>query len=246
MGQEASAPVAVYNTKLQACGRPLGVTATPLLFAMEKGCLVVELSLETPPLPRTFYDRPTLDVARELIGKTLLRRASAGVAGGMIVETEAYVAAIDPSAHAYRGQTPRNRSMFAQPGTAYVYRSYGIHYCLNVVTEAEGVAAAVLIRAIRPLVGIELMRARRGERIGDRDLARGPGRLCQALALTTADDGDDLLGAQLWISETPGLEGALPIAATPRIGITQAADWLWRFVVVADPYVSARGVRAVE
>lgn len=197
-------------------------------------------------MPRAFYDRPTLEVARDLIGKTLLRQTAVGVAGGMIVETEAYVAAIDPSAHAYRGQTPRNRSMFAEPGTAYVYRSYGIHFCLNVVTEGAGVAAAVLIRAIRPLVGVELMRARRGERIGDRDLARGPGRLCQALALTTDDDGSDLLGAHLWISDTPGLEAELPIAATPRVGITQAADWPWRFVVVGDPFVSARGVRAVK
>ncbi|HZC05807.1 MAG TPA: DNA-3-methyladenine glycosylase [Ktedonobacterales bacterium] len=195
------------------------------------------------PLPRAFYDRPTLEVARDLIGKTLLRRTAEGVAGGTIVETEAYVAAIDPSAHAYRGQTPRNQSMFGEPGVAYVYRSYGIHYCLNVVTEGRDVAAAVLIRAIRPEVGVGLMRQRRGERVADRDLARGPGRLCQALALTTADDGTDLHGPALWLSEAPDLDDALPIAATPRVGITQAADWPWRFVVVGDPYVSARGVK---
>ncbi|HEY8325046.1 MAG: DNA-3-methyladenine glycosylase [Ktedonobacterales bacterium] len=195
------------------------------------------------PLPRAFYDRPTLEVARELIGKTLLRRTGEGVAGGLIVETEAYVSAIDPSAHGFRGQTPRNRSMFGEPGHAYVYRSYGIHFCLNVVTEGEGVAAAVLIRAIRPLVGVELMRARRGERIAERDLARGPGRLCQALALTLADDGADLLGPSLWLAETPAMEAALPIAATPRVGIAQAAEWPWRFVVAGDPFVSARGVK---
>lgn len=197
----------------------------------------------TAPLPRAFYDRPTLDVARGLIGKTLLRRTADGVAGGMIVETEAYISAIDPSAHGFRGPTPRNRSMFGEPGHAYVYRSYGVHFCLNVVTEGAGVAAAVLIRAIRPQVGVELMRARRGERVAARDLARGPGRLCQALALTLADDGDDLLGAALWITEPPASDGALPIAATPRVGITQAADWPWRFVVAGDPYVSGRGVR---
>ena len=201
-------------------------------------------TIDAEPLPRAFYDRPTLEVARDLIGKTLLRRTEEGLAGGMIVETEAYVAAIDPSAHAYRGQTPRNRSMFGEPGIAYVYRSYGIHYCLNVVTEGVGVAAAVLIRAIRPQVGVELMQWRRGERIAERDLARGPGRLCQALALTTRDDGADLLGPALWISETPGLADAPPIATTPRVGITQAADWPWRFVVIGDPYVSARGVSA--
>lgn len=195
------------------------------------------------PLPRAFYARPTLEVARDLIGKTLWRRTEAGVSGGVIVETEAYVAAVDPAAHAYRGKTPRNASMFAAPGTAYVYRSYGIHYCLNVVTEAEGVAAAVLLRAIRPTVGLDLMRARRGPGIVDRDLARGPGRLCQALALNLADDSASLLdGDHLWISETPGA-ATLPIATTPRIGITQAADWPWRFVVAGEPHVSARGVR---
>ena len=198
---------------------------------------------QTAPLPRTFYDRPTLDVARDLIGKTLLRRTAEGVAGGMIVETEAYVSAIDPSAHGFRGQTPRNRSMFGEPGRAYVYRSYGIHFCLNVVTEGEGVAAAVLIRAIRPQVGVELMRARRGGRVAERDLARGPGRLCQALALTLADDGADLLGSALWIAEPPASDGALPIIATPRVGITQAADWPWRFVVAGDAYVSGRAVK---
>ena len=195
------------------------------------------------PLPRTFYDRPTLEVARDLIGKTLLRRTAEGLAGGLIVETEAYVSAIDPSAHGFRGQTPRNRSMFGEPGHAYVYRSYGIHFCLNVVTEREGVAAAVLIRAIRPQIGIELMRARRGERITDRDLARGPGRLCQALALTLDDDGADLLGASLWLAATPAIEATLPIAETPRIGISQAAEWPWRFVVSGDPFVSGRGVK---
>ena len=195
------------------------------------------------PLPRAFYDRPTLDVARDLIGKTLLRRTVDGLAGGVIVETEAYVAAIDPAAHAYRGKTPRNASMFAAPGAAYIYRSYGIHYCLNVVTEAEGQAAAVLLRAIRPTIGLDLMRARRGPGIRDRDLARGPGRLCQALALTTAEDGVDLLGDALTITETPDAE-RLAVAATPRVGITRAADWMWRFVAAGDPYVSARGVRS--
>ena len=195
------------------------------------------------PLPRAFYARPTLDVARDLIGKTLLRRTADGLAGGVIVETEAYVAAIDPASHAYRGKTPRNASMFAAPGTAYVYRSYGIHSCLNVVTETEGVAAAVLLRAIRPTIGLDLMRRRRGVAIRDRDLARGPGRLCQALALTIADDGDDLLGADLWIAETPNLE-PLTIGATPRIGITQAADWPWRFVVAGERHVSGRGIRS--
>lgn len=212
--------------------------------------MVQQMALEAAPaLPGAFYDRPTLEVARDLIGTLLLRRTAEGVAGGLIVETEAYVAAIDPSAHAYRGKTLRNRSMFGRPGLAYVYRSYGIHYCLNVVTEGEGVAAAALIRAIRPLIGVDLMRARRGEHLPDRDLARGPGRLCQALALTTGDDGLDLTqpdstGPALWLAAPPAGRTPLTVATTPRIGITQAADWPWRFVVMGDPYVSGRGVRS--
>lgn len=195
------------------------------------------------PLPRDFYARPTLEVARDLIGKTLLRVAPEGTAGGVIVETEAYIAAVDPAAHAYRGQTRRNRSMFGPPGHAYVYVSYGMHHCLNVVTEREGEAVAVLIRAIEPTLGIELMRARRGTHIPDRDLCRGPGRLCQALALTLADDGADLLGPDLWIAATPGVSSSPPIAATPRVGITRAADWPWRFVLLNSPYVSGKRVR---
>ena len=184
-------------------------------------------------------------MACDLIGKTLLRRTADGLTSGVIVETEAYVAAIDPAAHAYRGKTKRNQRMFGPPGYAYIYFTYGMHYCLNAVTQAEGEAAAVLIRAVEPRQGIALMGARRGPRIAERDLARGPGRLCQALALTTADDGADLLGDALWITETPDAPAAgLPIATTPRIGITQATDWPWRFVVVGNRYVSAKGVRA--
>ena len=199
-----------------------------------------------PPLPRAFYEGATLDVARALIGKTLARRTPAGLTAGVIVETEAYVAAIDPSAHAYRGRTKRNQTMFGEAGHAYVYFTYGMHHCLNVVTEGEGEACAVLIRAIEPREGIALMRERRGAHIPDRDLARGPGRLCAALALTVADDGSDLLGPDIWIAETPDTPPTLPIATTPRIGITRAADWPWRFVVVGSPFVSARGVKALS
>jgi DNA-3-methyladenine glycosylase len=131
--------------------------------------------------------------------------------------------------------------MFAAPGTAYVYRSYGIHSCLNVVTESEGVAAAVLLRAMRPTVGLELMRRRRGRSISDRDLARGPGRLCQALGITTADNGTDLASDALWVRETTDAPDLL-IAATPRIGITRAAERPWRFVVCDSRYISGRPV----
>lgn len=195
-------------------------------------------------LPRDFYARPTLTVARDLIGKTLVRQTSDGLAGGVIVETEAYIAAIDPAAHGYRGKTPRNAVMWGPPGYAYVYFTYGMHCCLNVVTEADGVAAAVLLRALEPTVGLDLMRARRGERIADRDLARGPGRLCAALGLTLAENGADLESDALWIEETPAFPLDAPVVATPRIGITQAADWPWRFVLAGSPWVSGRKVVA--
>lgn len=202
------------------------------------GCMVGE------PLPRAFYEQPTLTVARHLIGKTFARRTEDGLVAGMIVETEGYISAVDPAAHAYRGKTPSNATMFGQPGHIHVYFTYGMHYCVNVVTEAEGTAGAVLIRAIQPCAGIALMQTRRGERITERDLARGPGRLCAAFALTTANDGTDLLGDTLWICEppTPHKE-PLPIAVTPRVGITQAVEWPWRFVLMGNPYVSAKGVK---
>jgi len=193
-------------------------------------------------LPHAFYARPTLEVARDLIGKKLYRQTQEGVTAGIIVETEAYVAAIDPAAHGFRGKTPRNAVMFGPSGRAYVYFTYGMHFCLNVVTEEDGVAAAVLLRALEPTVGLPLMRARRGERITDRDLARGPGRLCAAMALTVADNGQDLQGDALWITETPEFPPDAPVVATPRIGISQAADWPWRFVLAGSRWVSGRAV----
>lgn len=193
-------------------------------------------------LPRAFYARATLDVARDLLGKTLLRRTPLGVAGGVIVETEAYVSAVDPAAHAYRGLTPRTRIMFGPPGHAYVYRSYGLHSLVNVVTQQEGEAAAVLLRALQPTVGLELMRERRGLAMADRDLCRGPGRLTIALGITLEDNDADLLGADLWIAETPNFVADAPIVATPRIGITRATDLPWRFVYAGNPYVSGNRV----
>ncbi|HEY1390943.1 MAG TPA: DNA-3-methyladenine glycosylase [Ktedonobacterales bacterium] len=193
-------------------------------------------------LPCAFYARPTLDVARDLIGKSLYRQTQDGVTAGVIVETEAYISAIDPAAHGYRGKTPRNAVMFGPPGRAYVYFTYGMHYCLNVVTEDDGVAAAVLVRALEPTMGLPLMRARRGERIADRDLARGPGRLCAAMALTVAENGLNLRGDALWLTETPSFPPDAPVVATPRIGITQAADWPWRFVLAGSRWVSGRKV----
>jgi DNA-3-methyladenine glycosylase len=195
-----------------------------------------------PPLPRSFYARPTLDVARDLLGKTLWRASDARCSAGVIVETEAYISAIDPAAHGYRGKTSRNATMFGPPGHLYVYFTYGMHYCMNVVTETDGQAAAVLLRAVEPLHGIDLMRARRRPTIPDRDLCRGPARLCQAFAVDRTLDGADLTGPELWITETPGFSPDTPTATSPRIGITQAADWPWRFYLPGNRFVSGRPV----
>jgi DNA-3-methyladenine glycosylase len=176
-----------------------------------------------------FFARSVHEVAPELIGVTLLVD---GV-GGPIVEVEAYDHE-DPAAHGFRGRTERNASMFGPAGRAYVYRSYGVHWCLNLVCDAPGVASAVLIRALEPQWGIELMRARR--RLDDeRLLCAGPGRLCQALAITGEHDGLRL--------DAPPFElqprGQAPeVAVGRRVGITKAAEQPWRYVLAGSPFVS--------
>jgi DNA-3-methyladenine glycosylase len=163
-----------------------------------------------------FYDRPVLEVARDLVGCTVVHGETAGV----IVETEAYHES-EPACHAYIGVTPRTRVLFGAPGTAYVYRSYGIHALLNAVCEPEGVGAAVLIRALEPVCGLELMRARRGSD----DLCSGPGKLTQALGVELTENDTSLIDGPIRID--PG--GPLPVTASRRIGITKAAELEWRF-----------------
>ncbi len=206
-----------------------------------------------PPLPREFYDRDPVLVAPELLGKLLVRRAAEGFAAGRIVETEAYVARDDPANHAHRGRTRRNASMFGPPGRAYVYAIHS-RWCLNAVTEPAGTASAVLIRSIEPLLGIELMQARRSARAhsdGDappaspRDLARGPARLCEALAIDRALDGWDLTrGERLWIAEPPAGGGpAARIVRARRVGVTLAHDLPLRFFLDDCAFVSKPGLR---
>ena len=180
-------------------------------------------------LRRDFFARSAHDVAPELIGVTLLVD---GV-GGEIVEVEAYDQE-DPASHAFRGPTPRNAAMFGPPGYAYVYRSYGIHWCLNFVCAEEGRADAVLIRALRPVHGLDAMRERRGVD-PERALCSGPGRLCQALAVTGEHDG-------LALDEKPfelrARETVPDVATGRRIGITRAAELPWRYVLAGSRYVS--------
>ena len=187
-------------------------------------------------LPREFFARSVHEVAPDLIAVTLLVD---GV-GGPIVEVEAYDHE-DPAAHGYGGRTERNASMFGPPGHAYVYRSYGIHWCLNFVCEAEGTASAVLIRALEPADGLDAMRERRG--LDDpRLLCAGPGRLCQALGITRVHDG-------LALDEPPfelvARVAEPQIAAGPRIGITKAADRPWRYGIAGSRYLS-RTMRPAE
>jgi DNA-3-methyladenine glycosylase len=175
------------------------------------------------------------DVARGLLGWTILRD---GV-GGRIVEVEAY-APDDPASHSFRGRTPRNGSMFASPGTLYVYRSYGIHWCANVACEPEGTGAAVLLRALEPSAGLAEMRERRGVD-DERDLCSGPGKLTQALGITSADDGL-VLGRPPFALEPP--DRAPDVLRTPRIGITKAADLPWRYVIRGTEWASGGPRRA--
>jgi DNA-3-methyladenine glycosylase len=187
-------------------------------------------------IDRDFFDRSVHVVAPELIGVTLLVD---GV-GGVIVEAEAYDHQ-DPAAHGFRGRTERNVSMFGPPGHAYVYRSYGIHWCLNFVCEPEAVASAVLIRALEPQEGLDVMRARRGLN-DERLLCSGPGRLCQALAVTGAHDGLSLADPPFELrdrKERPELK----IGA--RVGITKAADQPWRYTLAGSPFVS-RPIRSPD
>jgi DNA-3-methyladenine glycosylase len=195
-------------------------------------------------LPREFYCRPTLIVARELLGKVLVHRTAGAVASGVIVETEAYIGEDDPACHAAPGRTRRNAPLYGPPGVAYVYLNYGIHYLVNAVTEPEGHPAAVLIRALEPIDGISLMTKRRSTRaaIDVADLCRGPGNLTKSLGITLSENRLDLVESQLCIED----RGFRPDAVTsgPRIGITVAVERQWRFWIAGNPSVSGSRSRA--
>jgi DNA-3-methyladenine glycosylase len=184
-------------------------------------------------LTRDFFARSVHEVAPALIGSTLLVD---GV-GGRIVEVEAY-APDDAASHGYRGQTARNRAMFGPAGHAYVYRSYGMHWCLNLVCAGEGVPEAVLVRALEPTVGLDRMRARRGLE-SERLLCAGPGRLCQALGVADRHDGLPLDRPPF---ELRAAEGALEVATGPRVGITRAAELPWRYGLAGSRFLSRPGL----
>jgi DNA-3-methyladenine glycosylase len=188
-------------------------------------------------LARSFYERPTVEVARDLLGKYLVRRTARGPIIGRIVETEAYVGPEDRASHAWRGRTPRTAIMFGPPGYAYVYLIYGQHYCLNIVTEREGYPAAVLIRALEPIVP-EAARAA--------VIPNGPGKVCRYVEVDRAFNGADLCGSVLYVEDWGDAISPESISAAPRIGVEYAGPWRekpWRFYIRGNPFVS-RPVRS--
>lgn len=197
------------------------------------------------PFPRSFFLPSAREVAPALLGHWLLRRTPDGLAGGRVVETEAYLAEDDPACHAAKGRTPRNASMWGPPGHAYVYFIYGVHHCFNAVCGPDGLAEAVLIRAIEADQGEEFMRARRTAR-QTRDLTNGPGKFCAALDIGRGLDGTDLCDASspVFLAENPDAApfraSRGPVRVTPRVGITQAATLPLRFSLAASPFVSRR------
>lgn len=189
-------------------------------------------------LPRSFYEQPTVDVAKQLLGKYLVRQHPKGATAGRIVETEAYVGPQDLACHASKGRTARTEVMFGPAGHAYVYFIYGFYNMLNLVTERKDHPAAVLIRAVEPVMGLDLMRARR-QLDSLRDLASGPGKLCQAFGIDRSLNGADLCAAVLYVEDRGELQPKF--RSTPRIGVDYAGKWKdkrYRFVIRGNNFAS--------
>jgi len=193
-------------------------------------------------LPRSFYDRETETVAREMLGAILECTTPEGTASGIIVETEAYVGEHDPACHAAVGRTRRTEPLYGKPGISYVYFIYGVHWCFNAVTRSEGLPSAVLVRAIQPVHGEDLMQLRRGGRISRINLTNGPGKLCAALGIDGTLNGLSLQRRPVVIREGEPVDDDL-VRVTPRIGITKAAEWPLRYVIEGNAWVSGSRAR---
>ena len=190
-------------------------------------------------LPVAFFRRSAETVAADLLGAVVLSTAAGEMTAGRIVETEAYLGYDDPASHGYlHRRNARNEALFGPPGTWYVYLSYGMHWCANLVCQQPGLASAVLLRALEPVSGLDVMRERRG-RVADRDLCSGPGKLCQALGITRELDGRKMADSCVVVRPVR-LRGTLRIVASPRIGITKAADWPLRFHLAGSPWISRK------
>ena len=190
-------------------------------------------------LPVAFFSRPTEVVAAELLGMILVSSVGGKRTEGRIVETEAYLGYDDPASHGYRHRRhARNEALFGPPGLWYVYLSYGMHWCANLVCQQAGLASAVLLRALEPLTGIEIMRRRRGG-VPDGELCSGPGKLTQALGISRELDGVRMSRSEVRVRRPDSIE-AVAITASPRIGITKAADWPLRFCLAGSPWTSRK------
>jgi len=190
-------------------------------------------------LPVAFFRRPAEVVAAELLGMVVESSVGGELTQGRIVETEAYLGYDDPASHGYlHRRNARNEALFGPSGSWYVYLSYGMHWCANLVCQRAGLASAVLLRALEPLTGLELMRRRRGS-VPDRELCSGPGKLCQSLGITRDLDGSRMLASPVVVRRPASIE-EIAIAATPRIGITKAANWPLRFCLAGSPWISRK------
>ena len=204
---------------------------------------MVEAAEQVGVLQHGFYSRPTIEVARDLLGKLIVHEADGEELAGRIVEVEAYLGLKDEAAHAFAGITPRTKVMFGPPGHAYVYLIYGMYHCLNLVTEPEGEAGCVLVRALEPVTGIEAMRARRPKARQLHHIASGPGKLTRAMGITLAHYGADLTRGGLTVREGNSLE-TVEIGVSPRIGINKSnkcVDWPLRFFIKGNAHVSKGG-----
>lgn len=190
-------------------------------------------------LPVAFFRRPTETVAADLVGMVVVSSVGGEITEGRIVETEAYLGYDDPASHGYlHRRNARNAALFGPAGLWYVYLSYGMHWCANLVCQRSGLASAVLLRALEPLSGLDVMRRRRGP-VADRELCSGPGKLCQALGISRELDGEKMSNS-LVVVRRPDRREDVRIAVTPRIGITKAADWPLRFHLAGSPWLSRK------
>jgi DNA-3-methyladenine glycosylase len=198
-------------------------------------------------LKRSFYLRNTLEIARDLPGRYLVRNNGESLLAGKIVEVEAYLGEKDPASHAYRGKTRRNEVMFMKGGHLYVYFTYGMHFCCNIVTEEEGVGRAVLLRAVEPLSGIEIMKFNRGfhDLENNANLANGPAKLCKAYGIGRRENGIDLVGDELYLTAGEAVPARM-ISSSPRIGITSGRDKKWRFYLKRNSFVSGGRAQAAS
>jgi DNA-3-methyladenine glycosylase len=190
-------------------------------------------------IPRSFYFRPTLTVAKDLLGQFIVRNYRGKKLIGRIVEVEAYRGSVDPASHAYHGQTKRNEVMFREGGHLYVYFTYGMHFCANVVTQKEGIAEAVLIRGVEPLLGLEVMKRLRSKNVSSVNLTNGPAKFCKAFGIKRRHNGLSLLGNEVFLIRRKRMPRST-IGVSTRIGIRAGTDKRWRFFVKGSPWVSGK------